>query len=83
MHVHVVCQRFCIMCSVCRNNLERVKGKSAIYMRELTSARDTDLKSLIEQTTLMKEAYILTGDYNLKIARQQYFLDCQQQVHYK
>ncbi|KAF6029685.1 HAUS3 [Bugula neritina] len=55
-----------------RKHLERLRGQLAIHSKEL-AAKDADLN-------LLKETYILTGDYNLKLARQQYFQDCQQQV---
>jgi len=60
--------------------LERLRGQLAIHSKELAALKDADLKSAIEQSSLLKETYILTGDYNLKLARQQYFQDCQQQV---
>ena len=63
-----------------RDHLESVKDKLDINNKKLSSIKENDIRSLIEQTGQLKDAYVLTGNHNLKIARQQYFLDCQQKV---
>jgi len=63
-----------------RNQLERVRSKADTYDRELSVICSNELPALIEKSSQSKEAFIIAGDYNLKLARQQYFLDCQDQV---
>ncbi|XP_067945529.1 HAUS augmin-like complex subunit 3 [Watersipora subatra] len=63
-----------------RKERERSADRLSTAKKELAAVQQGNLDALVDQSCLLKEAYILTGDYNLKLARQQYFLDCQQQV---
>ncbi|XP_021377275.1 HAUS augmin-like complex subunit 3 [Mizuhopecten yessoensis] len=48
--------------------------------RDLYKLRETDIPSLIMESTSSQVARILTGDYNLKLSRQDYFVSNQDQV---
>ncbi|XP_060080706.1 HAUS augmin-like complex subunit 3 [Ylistrum balloti] len=48
--------------------------------RDLYKLRETDIPSLIMESTSSQVARILTGDYNLKLSRQDYFVCNQDQV---
>ncbi|XP_069125959.1 HAUS augmin-like complex subunit 3 [Argopecten irradians] len=48
--------------------------------RDLYKLRETDIPALIMESTSSQETRILTGDYNLKLSRQDYFASKQDQV---
>lgn len=43
---------------------------------------ERDIPALIQESTASQVSKILTGDYNLKLARQDYFISNQDKVSY-
>ena len=48
--------------------------------KEIAVMAERDIPNLIQESTKSQVSRILTGDYNLKLARQDYFISNQDQV---
>ena len=48
--------------------------------RDIAGMAERDIPALIQESTASQVSKILTGDYNLKLARQDYFISNQDQV---
>lgn len=51
-----------------------------IAKRDIAGMTERDIPALIQESTASQVSRILTGDYNLKLARQDYFISNQDQV---
>ena len=62
---------------------QRVKEKTnaiSFVTKEIAVMAERDIPNLIQESTKSQVSRILTGDYNLKLARQDYFISNQDQV---
>lgn len=62
---------------------QRVKEKTnaiSFVTKEIAMMAERDIPNLIQESTKSQVSRILTGDYNLKLARQDYFISNQDQV---
>jgi len=51
-----------------------------LVKRDLSKMGESDLPALINESKMSQVSRILTGDYNLKLARQDYFISNQDKV---
>lgn len=63
-----------------RVELEKLTAQCSTRKRQITKLRDGPLAGLLLESAGASEARILTGNYDLKLARQNYFLTSQDQV---
>ena len=52
----------------------------SILRRDLAALGEEEIPGLIEDSTTLQVTWILRGNYDLKIARQDYFMSNQEQV---
>lgn len=52
----------------------------SLVKREIAGMAERDIPALIQESTASQVSKILTGDYNLKLARQDYFISNQDKV---
>ncbi|KAK3091012.1 hypothetical protein FSP39_016466 [Pinctada imbricata] len=63
-----------------RRSYEDVRNSLLVVDRDLDGIMQQDLPTLIKQSTATQVSKILTGDYNLKLARQDYFITNQDKL---
>ena len=76
----------CIVCSSfqftvdCRRELKESQQKLAELKEETSHVMDTELPSLLDELAALQATPVLRGDYQLKLARQNYFTSKQDKV---
>lgn len=60
--------------------IQEKKNAVSAIQREIAAMAESDIPTLIQESTASQVSRILTGDYNLKLSRQDYFISNQDQV---
>lgn len=63
------------------NHLKDAQITLAVLRQHLMALGEDEIPSLIKDSAKLQVACILRGNYDLKIARQNYFMDNQEQVY--
>lgn len=65
---------------LCSHNLQELNASHSVIKQELHHLTDTEVPSLVRELATFQSTTVLTGDYSLKLARQDYFTSNQNQV---